>query len=149
MAETPVYHPRSRWIGFLLRRCVTPVMRCFNDRIAEFGLNHRQYHILYLARSQRYNQNSLASEIGTTQNTTGELIKELADRKLVSQRPNPQNRREKIIALTQEGIKFFALVEAVTAATQAQLLSVLSAAEQEELIRLLQKFAISLGESIK
>lgn len=143
--SAPVDHPRSRWIGYLLRRCLTPVMRTFNTRISEFGLNHRQYHILYLARERRPNQNTLASEIGITQNETGVLIKDLAERKLITQLVNPSNRREKFIALTEEGTKFFALVEAVTAITQAELLSVLTQGEENELIRLLQKFAAGLG----
>lgn len=148
MESSPVSFPRSRWLGYLLRLCFIPVMRIANNRLARLDLNSRQYHLLYLARAHPggYNQHSLAAEIGVTQNQAGDLIRELAERKLVEQQSNSSNHREKLVRLTDFGLKSFVLAEAVAAITQAELLNCLTELEQDELIRLLQKLAEGLAE---
>ncbi|MFI0464329.1 MULTISPECIES: MarR family winged helix-turn-helix transcriptional regulator [Saccharopolyspora] len=104
MAET---QPRllADDIGFLLSRAGGMVLGAVNKALVPLGLKVRSYSVLVLAceDSAGVNQRSVAATMGLDPSQIVGLIDELEERGLVARTPDPADRRNRLIAATEEG----------------------------------------------
>jgi DNA-binding MarR family transcriptional regulator len=127
----------------LLRISAAHSTRAFNRALSKLSLDVRSYHVLYLASltDLPFNQGSVASMLEVNQNRVSEIVKELSDRKLIRQLPNHANRREKFLALTQQGRECLDKATELSEQVRDRLLSRLSPEERILFVCLLAKFA--------
>jgi DNA-binding MarR family transcriptional regulator len=72
--------------------------------LAENGLgrgHHRAIH--FIGRARHSTVSDLQVTLGITLQSLGRLVRELIDRGLVAQRPGPQDRRQRLLSLTEAG----------------------------------------------
>ncbi|MEU5850012.1 MarR family winged helix-turn-helix transcriptional regulator [Saccharopolyspora shandongensis] len=92
-------------IGFLLSRAGGMVLGAVNKALVPLGLKVRSYSVLVLAceHSAGVNQRSVAATMGLDPSQIVGLIDELEERDLVARTPDPADRRNRLIAATEEG----------------------------------------------
>ncbi|RKT86980.1 DNA-binding transcriptional regulator, MarR family [Saccharopolyspora antimicrobica] len=92
-------------IGFLLSRAGGMVLGAVNKALVPLGLKVRSYSVLVLAceHEQGVNQRGVAATMGLDPSQIVGLIDELEDRGLVARTPDPADRRNRLIAATDEG----------------------------------------------
>jgi DNA-binding MarR family transcriptional regulator len=92
-------------LGFLLSRASGLVVRASNAALAAEGLRVRQYSVLVLAcdAAEGMSQRELASVLGLDPSQVVVLVDELADAGLVERRPDPADRRTRLVVATPAG----------------------------------------------
>ena len=70
-----------------------------------FGLTQARFDILYLVRKGHRDQLDVRRQLGITSSTISEMLRTLELLGLVWRRPNPEDRRARIIEFTPEGRK--------------------------------------------
>lgn len=125
-------------VGMLATDLRERLSRTFDERVKKFGLSHKQAGLLWECLYKKHSQTSLYNFILVDKNYIRLLIDDLELKGLVYRQKNPENRRENIICLTQEGkelaLKTFKLMLEVQ---DELMLSCMSKAEQEILHELL------------
>lgn len=125
---------------YRLRRVQQRATSLFVDTIGDAQLTPTQWAVL--ATLQTYgplSQNQLGRHTFMDPATTQGVILRLVDRKLVERRPDPQDRRRTSVSLARDGQALVAQLAPNAAAANQRVLAPLSAAEQETLLRLLEK----------
>jgi DNA-binding MarR family transcriptional regulator len=111
------------------------------DALADYDLTPLESGVLaYLSRVQgepNIDQIGLAARMGVDRSHASLLIEKLVSRGLVNRQVNPENRRAHLLSLTPAGEKLHARTRSGFAAGQQSILSVLRAAEREQLLDLL------------
>ncbi|MDQ3528419.1 MAG: MarR family winged helix-turn-helix transcriptional regulator [Actinomycetota bacterium] len=100
-----------------------------------------------LAGSPDLNQRAVASAVGTTPSRIVALLDELEEGGLLERARRADDRRSHVVRLTAAGRKTLADVGAAARAHDAELMSVLTPEEREDLHRLLQRVANANGLS--
>jgi DNA-binding MarR family transcriptional regulator len=118
-----------------------------------FGLSAPSFAVLVtLARlggeSAAVSQRRLADELGLTPGTVSVRIDRLLEVGLVSRVPDPDARRNVLIALTPNGRELFERAAPAHLANEARLLSALSGSEQKLLADLLRKLLVEFEGSV-
>jgi DNA-binding MarR family transcriptional regulator len=118
-----------------------------------FGLSAPSFAVLVtLARlggeSVGVSQRRLADELGLTPGTISVRIDRLVEDGLVSREPDPDARRNVLVALTPKGRELFERVVPAHLANEARLLSALSESEQKLLTDLLRKLLVEFEGSV-
>jgi DNA-binding MarR family transcriptional regulator len=118
-----------------------------------FGLSAPSFAVLVtLARlggeSVGVSQRRLADELGLTPGTVSVRIDRLVEDGLVSREPDPDARRNVLVALTPRGRELFERVVPAHLANEARLLSALSESEQKLLADLLRKLLVEFEGSV-
>jgi DNA-binding MarR family transcriptional regulator len=118
-----------------------------------FGLSAPSFAVLVtLARlggeSVGVSQRRLADELGLTPGTVSVRIDRLVEDGLVSREPDPDARRNVLVALTPKGRELFERVVPAHLANEARLLSALSESEQKLLADLLRKLLVEFEGSV-
>jgi DNA-binding MarR family transcriptional regulator len=118
-----------------------------------FGLSAPSFAVLVtLARlggeSAAVSQRRLADELGPTPGTVSVRIDRLLEDGLVSRVPDPDARRNVLIALTPKGRELFERAAPAHLANEARLLSALSESEQKLLADLLRKLLVEFEGSV-
>ncbi|MFD6228784.1 MarR family winged helix-turn-helix transcriptional regulator [Streptomyces sp. NPDC060232] len=90
-----------------------------------------------LEESGPASQAALSDRTGIHRSDLVAVINELAERELVERTPDPEDRRRNVITLTPLGRRRLRRLEQILDAAQDELLAPLSAAEREQLTRLL------------
>jgi DNA-binding MarR family transcriptional regulator len=94
-----------------------------------------------IAANVGLNQSELGLAMGVARSTVVAVIDRLEHRHLVARRPAPHDRRSYALALTPAGEQLLALLTPKILAHERRMAARLSAAEQRQLIDLLQKVA--------
>jgi DNA-binding MarR family transcriptional regulator len=112
---------------------------------ADEGLSLRGYVVLQVAAELPVSQQSLASSIGLDKSTMVATVDELEAAGLVERRPDPADRRVRLVAVTDAGRVAADLARAVVARTELELLADLG--DDREVLRslLLRALAGRLG----
>jgi DNA-binding MarR family transcriptional regulator len=107
----------------------TRLTRAIDDGLAAHGLGRAHHRALYfIARQPDLPISSLLKILAITKQSLGRVLNDLADKDLVQTRAGTIDRRQKLLRLTPEGIKFEAqLFEAL----RSSLASAYAAAGQE------------------
>lgn len=91
-------------------------------------------------------QATLAATIAYDRTTIGGVIDRLAEKGMVERYSDPSDRRCKRLKLAPAGHDALAIAEPLVARSQQELVSSLSATEQEQLLGLMQKVVDALGD---
>ena len=112
-----------------------------NETVA-YGLSVSQaYALRALSESGSLPMNGLARELGLTVSSTTRVVDALAERKLLRRSQSAEDRRVWHVALSARGERLWAKLEGELLAIDAEVLSSLSAAERETLIRTMDSLA--------
>ncbi|HWV54564.1 MarR family winged helix-turn-helix transcriptional regulator [Pseudorhodoplanes sp.] len=108
--------------------------------LADSGLTPLQYAVLaYLYVNPDIEQNSLAARLGVDRASTSMLVDQLEKQGLVERRINGEDRRARLLRLSRPGIALRKRLHPTGRAVEKEILSALTAAEQETLIALLTR----------
>ncbi|GGG46596.1 ranscriptional regulator [Kocuria dechangensis] len=128
---------------FLAARLASTGSAGANRMLAELGLKVRHYSVLALACSgEEPTQRELSQFLVLDPSQIVSIIDELEQRGAVERRTDPRDRRSKILAPTAAGHSLYAEAKALVARSTEDSLTELSAAERDELFRLLRKAAL-------
>lgn len=136
--------------GHLARRFQQIAVAVFHTEVEEAGydLTPVQYAALVaVAKNPGTGQATLAGLIAYDRTTIGGVVDRLAQKRLVARRTSAQDRRARELHITDEGRETLRGIEPAVVSAQRIMLQGLTAAEADELLRLLAK-AIKAGNDL-
>lgn len=126
--------------GYLLRRANQRHAALFAKHFAPFDLTPLQFAVLMkLLASGPLSQNHLGRLTAMDPNTAQGVILRLLRRRLVARRPSPEDRRRKLLSLTEAGLALAARLTVEGRAISEATLAPLAARERRQLLALLAK----------
>jgi DNA-binding MarR family transcriptional regulator len=118
---------------------------------AEYGLNGPDFAALVTLRRldgpEGVSQRRLMRELNLTSGTVSVRVDRLAEQGLVTRSPDPGDRRNTLVALTEAGLELFDRVTPAHVRTENRLLAALSAEQREQLAGLLRQLLVSFEGS--
>ncbi|MGK3945072.1 MarR family winged helix-turn-helix transcriptional regulator [Streptomyces sp. RP5T] len=112
--------------------------RLVNQKLVQVDARKRHYAIIAtLYEFGPESQEELVSRTGIHRSEMVTVIDELADRGMVERSPNPANRRQNVITLTQQGRRQLLKLDKLLAQAEDEVLAPLTPSEREQLARLL------------
>lgn len=128
--------------GYLLYRLGLRSGQLFNTFLHESGLRLRHYAVLrFLATSESPLQRELSARLGYDPSAIVGLVDDLEKLGFAERRPAPDDRRSRIVALTEQGRAFLRGTDEAGLRVTNELLNPLDAAERETLHTLLLRIA--------
>ncbi|MFE7761452.1 MarR family winged helix-turn-helix transcriptional regulator [Streptomyces sp. NPDC057438] len=128
--------------GYLLYRLGMRSGQLFNSSLQESGLRLRHYALLrFLATSPGPLQRELSASLGYDPSAIVGLVDDLEKLGFAERRPAPDDRRSRIVLLTENGRSFLRDTDEAGQRVTNDLLGPLDADERETLHVLLQKVA--------
>ncbi|MEU2776661.1 MarR family transcriptional regulator [Streptomyces sp. NPDC007162] len=128
--------------GYLLYRLGLRSGQLFNTSLQESGLRLRHYAVLrFLATSQGVLQRELSTRLGYDPSAIVGLVDDLERQGLAERRPAPDDRRSRIVVLTESGRAFLRDTDEAGRRVTNDLLAPLDPAEREALHALLLRVA--------
>lgn len=124
--------------SWLLGQASTHAHRLVSDGLGAVGA--RRYHYSLMAALDEFgpaSQADLGRRGGLDRSDVVATVNELADRGFVERRPDPVDKRRNIVTITPAGLAHLRDLDRVLGQAQDALLAPLSAAEREELVRVL------------
>ncbi len=119
---------------------------------AEYGLTSSDFEALVtlrrLDRAGGISQRRLMSELGLTSGTVSVRVDRLSDQGLVTRAPDPADRRNSMVRLTDAGRALFDRVAPAHLRTEHRLLAALDPEQREELVTLLRQLLVSFEGSL-
>lgn len=129
----------DRGFGFLLTEAARLLRRLLDRRLHPLGLTRAQWSVLaILSHRDGLSQSQLAEALEIEKPTAGRLIDHLESNGWIARRPIPGDRRLWGVHLTERAGPLIAEVERVVREARAEMLSGLSAQQQQELSAALQ-----------
>lgn len=127
----------------LIRRAHQISWAIFLDECAEFSLTPVQYAALVaIAEYDGCDATRLSSLIAFDRSTIGSVLERLEKRNLISRRPSPEDRRQRLISLTDEGRKLLVDCKEAVDRTQNRIVGVLSREERETFLKLMTRIVL-------
>ncbi|MFF4833586.1 MarR family winged helix-turn-helix transcriptional regulator [Streptomyces sp. NPDC001315] len=128
--------------GYLLYRLGLRSGQLFNSFLQESGLRLRHYALLrFLAAGDGVLQRELSERLGYDPSAIVGLVDDLEKLGFAERRPAPDDRRSRIVALTEAGRAFLHDTDEASLHVTNELLAPLDPAERETLHALLQRAA--------
>jgi DNA-binding MarR family transcriptional regulator len=143
--------PPERTLGFVLHDVARFLRRRFEQRAreADLGLTRAQWSVLaHLARQEGINQAALAQIMEIEPITLVRLLDRLQAAGLVERRPDPADRRARVLYLTPAARPLLERIWALAAAVREEAMAGLPDAERDQLIGMLLKIKGNLTERI-
>jgi len=138
-AELPfetTLHIRDRCLCLQLQRAARVVARCFDDALRPLNLTNGQFSLLIsLNRPQPPRIGSVAALLGMDRTTLTAIVKPLERRGLLDVKIDPEDRRRRVLTLTQPGKSLLTAAVPIWEQSHAQLEHRLDAANAEVLRR--------------
>lgn len=136
--------------GFLLRRAHQISAAVFEEECRALGLTPAQFGALTVLQAHPgLGQSSLARALGFDKVTVLRVLRGLQARGLVERAASPANRRSVAVALTAEGRALLRQAQRPAEKAYQRLMSPLSAAQQAQLLSLLQRLTGALEEDAR
>ncbi|MFG1396257.1 MarR family winged helix-turn-helix transcriptional regulator [Roseixanthobacter pseudopolyaromaticivorans] len=133
--------------GFLIRRLHQIHLAMFYEACSGLNVTPVQSSILtVLARRQGLDQAGLAAMIGVDRATVGQVIRRLAARGLVARGNSSEDKRLKLVHLTDEGRALLDQIAPLTAAAHMRTLAALSDEERAHFMSYLKKLVAADNE---
>ena len=130
--------------GYLLYRLGLRSGQLFNAFLQESGLRLRHYAVLrFLAGADGALQRELSNRLGYDPSAIVGLVDDLEKLGFAERRPSPDDRRSRIVVLTEDGRAFLRDTDEAGLRVTNDLLQPLEPAERETLHTLLQRIADS------
>ncbi|WNM31511.1 MarR family transcriptional regulator [Streptomyces sp. Li-HN-5-11] len=128
--------------GYLLYRLGLRSGQLFNSFLQESGLRLRHYALLrFLATSEGALQRELSTSLGYDPSAIVGLVDDLERLGFAERRPSPDDRRSRIVVLTEPGRGFLRDTDEAGLRVTNELLQPLGPAERDALHALLQRVA--------
>ncbi|WP_037673171.1 MarR family winged helix-turn-helix transcriptional regulator [Streptomyces griseus] len=128
--------------GYLLYRLGLRSGQLFNTFLQESGLRLRHYAVLrYLVGSEGALQRELSTRLGYDPSAIVGLVDDLEKLGFAERRPSPDDRRSRIVVLTEDGRAFLRDTDEAGRKVTNELLAPLDPAERETLQTLLLRVA--------
>lgn len=124
--------------SWLLGQTTTHAARLVSEALGAVGA--RRYHYSLLAALDEFgpaSQAELGRRGGLDRSDVVATVNELAEKGAVERRPDPDDKRRNIVTITPSGVAHLRHLDRVVGQAQETLLAPLSAAEREELVRVL------------
>jgi DNA-binding MarR family transcriptional regulator len=142
MSDAPWMRGLHADTGYLLYRLGLRSGSLFNASLEQHGLRLRHYAVLrYLAAVEGARQRELSSRLGYDPSAIVSLVDDLQRLDLAERRPDPGDRRNRIVALTAAGRQLLQVSEQDGARVTDDLLAPLDARERRTLHTLLLRIA--------
>ncbi len=142
--EVLMGHPLTDDLGFLLSRASGAVVRATNTALAGHGLRVRQYSVLVLAcEDDGRTQRELAAVLGLDPSQVVLLVDELERAGWVERRPDPADRRTRLVVATEAGRRTRAVAAEAADAAVGEVLGPLEDAERDLLRTALLRIALA------
>jgi DNA-binding MarR family transcriptional regulator len=130
--------------GHLIRRAHQVSTALFTEECGKFGLTSVQFAALYAVRAAgEVDATRLAELIAFDRATIGDVLDRLEAKGWVARSGSPDDRRVKLIRLTQKGAALLKRVEPAVLRVQERLLAPLSPPERDRFLALLSRLALS------
>lgn len=140
-------HGLSDMPGHLIRRLHQVAVALFSELTADFGVTPVQYGALAaIARFPAIDQRSLAELVAFDTSTTGDVIRRLEGRGLLTRAPGVTDRRVKHVHLTEAGHALLKEIDPLVMQVQETLMAPLSSGEAAILMFLLRKLVTLSNE---
>lgn len=128
--------------GHLIRRCHQIATGLFHEELAEHGLTPVQFAVMRrLYELGSVDQVTLSGYAAINHVTMGEVTRRLEGRGLLVRWVNPEDRRARLLSLTETGRALTERAMPAVRRVQERLLAPLAADERDTLTRLLQRIA--------
>jgi DNA-binding MarR family transcriptional regulator len=145
-ATPPAAGLRVPGAAFLLSQLGYHSSRLWQRRLAPLGLDPRHVMLLrHVAVSEGRSQQALGEALRIPPSRMVALVDVLEQRGLLQRRPNPADRRVRILHLTDDGRRLLDEVMRISREHERQLCTGLAPAEREQLIGLLNRIAAEQG----
>lgn len=142
LGETRPPEALTRYTGFLLSWCAERSRTLFAHRMAESGLQVREFGVLtVLADSSGATQQSVAEAAGIDPSTLVATLDALEKRGLAERRAHPEDRRKRTVHLTEPGATLLTSAANTAQELNREVFKSLSRQEQQQLQRLLRKLS--------
>jgi DNA-binding MarR family transcriptional regulator len=141
----------ERTLGFVLHDVARALRKRLEQRAREtqLGLTRAQWSVLaHLARQEGINQAALAQILEIEPITLVRQLDRLQAAGLVERRPDPSDRRARVLFLTPTARPLLERIWTLAAVVREEAMAGLSEPERERLIELLLKIKSNLSESI-
>ena len=133
--------------GHYIRRLNQIAVAIFLQETEAHGLTPVQYAALSrVGLTPGVDQRTLARSIGLDTSTTAGVIDRLEMRGLMQRTASPEDRRVRLLGLTDDGQKVLQAVEPDMLKAQQRILKPLSAVERDEFMRMLRKLVTANNE---
>ena len=133
-------------IGFLMNDAARLMRRDFERRARSLGLTRAQWQALFhLARNEGCNQATLADLLDVEPITLARVIDRLEASGLVERRPDPGDRRARLLFLGERAHPLLEELRALGAETREVALAGISEEERHQLTRLLARMRANLS----
>jgi DNA-binding MarR family transcriptional regulator len=127
-------------LPFLMESCSDHITRKLNEKLKDLNISLRHFYLIaVLDELGPKAQNDLATLINTNNNTIVQLLDDLEELHIAERRRNPDNRRQHLVTLTNEGSKTLKRARTLINSSYDRLLGALEKSEREALIVLLSK----------
>jgi MarR family transcriptional regulator, transcriptional regulator for hemolysin len=136
----------DRNLGFLLHDVARLLRKRFDQRARTLGLTRAQWSVLaHLARSEGINQAALAETLEIEPITLVRLLDRLEAAEWVERRPDPNDRRARLLYLKDKARPVLEQMRALGAATREEAMAGLSDATRRRLIETLLAIKANLS----
>ena len=126
--------------GHAIRRLHQISVGIFHQEVEKLNLTPLQYAALMAVRQQPgIDQRTLARLIALDTSTTAGVVDRLEARGLLARQLSPQDRRVRLLQITEAGVQLLDEAEPAVAHVQAMILAPLTPAQQRTFMRLLQR----------
>jgi DNA-binding MarR family transcriptional regulator len=133
--------------GFLLHDIARLMRKRFDQRARGLGLTRAQWQVLaHLARHEGINQAGLADILEIEPITLGRLIDRMEESGWVARRPDPSDRRARLLYMTAKARPVFDRMRALGEGVRGEALSGLSQAERDQLMAMLAAVRNNLSD---
>jgi len=140
------YDP-ERSFGFLLHDIARLLRKKFDQRARGLGLSRAQWQVLvHLSRHEGINQSGLADILEIENITLGRLIDRMEEAGWVERRPDPDDRRARLLYTTPKVAPVMERMRELAEATRNEALAGLSAPQRDALVDTLIQVRGNLSE---
>ena len=132
-------------VGYLIHECARLYRRDFERRARDIGLTRAQWTILaHLARNEGANQISVADTLELQPITLARTLDRMAEAGWVERRPDPEDRRARLLYLTDKAWQVLDRMFPLAAETREVALAGLNAEAREQLTAMLAQIRTNL-----
>jgi len=140
----PVFDPAKQVLwsrpGYLVRRLNQIHYALFYEECKSQSITPVQYGVLTaLSLNPWMDQTEIGLELGLDRTTTADVVKRLQERGYVDRRTNPEDKRSRQAAITEEGLRVMGLLQDGMARAQQRLIEPLPTRDRDVFMKLLSK----------
>jgi DNA-binding MarR family transcriptional regulator len=145
--KIPLGYDFQRALGFVLYETARLYGKRFDQKSREFGLSRAQCHVLFrLNLDEGQNQARIAELLEMEPISLARLIDRMEEAGWVERRPDPNDRRARLLYLTSKAKPVFERMIAAGLETRAEAQAGMSNAERDKLVDLLLRVRGNLSE---